>query len=337
VRNEDYWRGDGPNAVTGEGLPYRDRVEVRFVPDSAARTQALLAEDIDLVQTANGVEIHDLRDNDRVRLTELTTPYETETGYMLINNQAEVGGAPNPFADLRVRQALAYATNNEVLAEARTSNEYPVANGPFPPGRQGYLEDSGQLPYDPDAARALVDEVTGGSGSLAITLKTTTDPFNLTTAELLKEMWEDVGFAVNLDQIPQGEFIGQALGGNFQVFTWRNHNGTDPDGQWVWWSSQTTTGLALNFGRIIDPEVDRLLDVIRTSTDEDVRTTAAEDLNRYMNEQVFNVWNTWVHWAMATDTDVHNAGTLHIPGAPEGVTALIGGVVTPIEIFVSDA
>ena len=135
-----------------------------------------------------------------VSLTELTTPYETDTGYLLINNMAEVGGAPNPFADLRVRQALAYATNNEVLSEARTAGEFPVANGPFPPGRQGYVEDSGQLPYDPEAARALVEEVTGGSGSLAISLKTTTDPFNLTTAEVLKEMCEEVGFSVNLDQ-----------------------------------------------------------------------------------------------------------------------------------------
>jgi len=337
TRFEDYWRGDGPSSLTNEGLPYLDRVEIRFMPDSSARTQALLSGDINLVQTANGVEIHDLSGNDSVRLTELTTPYETETGYILINNQAEVGGAPNPFADLRVRQALAYATNNEVISEARTAGEYPVANGPFPPGRDGYLEDSGQLQYDPDAARALVEEVTGGSGPLQITLKTTTDPFNLTTAELLKEMWEEVGFQVNLDQIPQGEFIGQALAGNFQAFTWRNHSGTDPDGQWVWWSSETTTGLALNFGRIIDPEVDRLLDEIRTETDEAARVTAAEDLNRYMNEQVFNVWNTWVHWAMATGTDVYNAGTLHIPDAPDGVTALIGGVVTPIEIFVSDA
>jgi peptide/nickel transport system substrate-binding protein len=336
TRFEDYWRGDGPNSVTGEGLPYLDRVEVRFMPDSSARSQALLSGDVDLVQTANGVEIHDLRENPDVRLTELTTPWETETGYLLINNAAEVGGAPNPFADLRVRQALAHATNNEVLSEVRAAGEYPVANGPFPPGRQGYLEDSGQLPYDPDAARALVEEITGGSGPLAVTLKTTTDPFNLTTAELLKEMWEEVGFSVTLDQIPQGEFIGQALAGNFQVFTWRNHPGADPDAQWVWWNSQTTTGLALNFGRIVDTEVDRLLEEIRTETDEELRTAAAEELNRYMNEQVFNVWSTWVHWAMATATDVYNAGTLHIPDETGDVTATIGGVVTPIEMFIAD-
>ena len=50
-------------------------------------------------------------------------------------------------------------------------------------------------------------------------------------------MWEEVGFEVTIDQIPQGEFIGQALAGNFQVFTWRNHPGVDPDSQFVWWNS----------------------------------------------------------------------------------------------------
>jgi peptide/nickel transport system substrate-binding protein len=138
---------------------------------------------------------------------------------------------------------------------------------------------------------------------------------------------------VVIDQIPQGEFINQALAGSFQVFTWRNHNGVSPDSQFVWWSSTTTSGIALNFGRIDDPEVDRLLDVIRTNTDEDARTAAAEDLNRYFAEQVFNVWNNWQFWAHVHQDDVHNVDTMHIPGAPEGVTSLIGGTINPIEIF----
>ena len=36
------------------------------MPDSQARTQALQAGDIDLIQTANGVEIDDLRDDDGI-------------------------------------------------------------------------------------------------------------------------------------------------------------------------------------------------------------------------------------------------------------------------------
>ena len=146
---------------------------------------------------------------------------------------------------------------------------------------------------------------------MAIAYKTTNDPFNLTTAELLQKMWEEVGFQVSIDQIPQGEFISQALAGNFQVFGWRNHSGVDPDQQFVWWSSTTTTGLALNFGRIIDDEVDRLLDAILHRR-RGRRAGRAEDLNRYFAENVFNVWNNWVYWGLAHDESVFNVAGMSI-------------------------
>jgi peptide/nickel transport system substrate-binding protein len=341
TRFEDYWRGDGPNSLTGEGLPYLDGIEVRFTPDSSARSQALLAGDIDMLQSANGSEIEDLEGQDGISVTLLDTPFEIETSYLLINNMPEVAGAPNPMADIRVRRALALATDNQVLNDARWAGRYPPANGPFPPGVIGNLDDTGFPTYDPDAARAIVDEVAAEQGSpVAIAYKTTNDPFNLTTAELLQQMWQDVGFQVTIDQIPQGEFINQALAGNFQVFGWRNHSGVDPDQQFVWWSSTTTQGIALNFGRIISDDVDSLLNTIRTNTDEAARQTAAEDLNRLFAEQVFNVWNNWIYWGLAHADNVYNVAGESIPDAPEGVRAInmganLSGVIMPAEIFES--
>jgi peptide/nickel transport system substrate-binding protein len=343
TRFEDYWRGDGPNSVTGEGLPYLDGIEVRFMPDGAARSQALLAGDIDMIQTANGVEIDDLEGEDGIGVTLLQNPFEIETGYVLLNHMPEVGGAPNPISDVRVRQALAYATNNEVLSEARTASRFPVANGPFPPGVIGHLDDTGYPTYDPDAARALLAEVEAETGGpVSIAYKTTTDPFNLTSAELLQQMWQDVGFQVSIDQIPQGEFINEALAGNFQAFGWRNHSGVDPDQQFVWWSSTTTQGIALNFGRIISDDVDSLLATIRSSTDEAERQAAAEDLNRFFAENVDNLWNYWVFWGLAHDDSVFNVAGETIPDAPDGVRAInmganLSGVIMPAEIFESPA
>ena len=204
-----------------------------------------------------------------------------------------------------------------MLSEARAAGRVPGRQRAVP-ARAGRATSrtAASSPYDPEAARALSRRSTGGSGPLAITLKTTTDPFNLTTAELLKEMWEEVGFEVTLDQIPQGEFIGQALAGNFQVFTLAQPPRRRPrPAVGVVELADDRPGLALNFGRIIDPEVDRLLDEIRTATDEAAREAAAEDLNRYIDEQVFNVWNYWVHWAMAHRRPTSTTpGTLHIPG-----------------------
>lgn len=338
TRFEDYWRGDGPNSVTGEGLPYLDRVVVRFMPDGQARAQALESGDIDLIQTSNGVEIQELAEASGVVVDTLENPYEIETTYMLINNSPEVNGQPNPFADIRVRRALAMATDNEALSAARTGGLFEPANGPFPPGVRGHLEDTGFPEYDPAGAEALLDEVEAETGQpVTIAYKTTNDPFNLTTAEFLQDMWEGVGFRVTIDQIAQGEFIGQAIAGNFQVFGWRNHAGVDPDQQFVWWSSTTASGLALNFGRIVDDEVDRLLDVIRTSTDEDERTAATEDLNRRFADQVFNVWTNWVFWGLAHRDNVYGVVGMSIPGV-DGVRAInmgsnLPGAIMPVEIF----
>jgi peptide/nickel transport system substrate-binding protein len=334
TRFDDYWRGDGPNSLTGEGLPYLDAVEIDFVPDSQARSQALESGDLDLIQTNNGVEINDLQSKDGVEVTVLDTPFETETSYLLINNSAQVNGEDNPFADIRVRRALAMATDNQTLTDARTGGLFPPANGPFPPGVIGHLDDTGFPAYDPDGARELLQQVQDETGSpVTIHYKTTTDPFNLDTAELFQSMWEEVGFRVTIDQVPQGDFINQALGGNFEVFQWRNHSGNDPDNQFVWWSSTTTQGIALNFGRIIDDQVDSLLDDIRTKTDPADRRQAAEDLNRRFGDQVFNVWNTWVFWGFAYQDDVHQASLLTIPDAPDGVTALPGSTVSPIMMY----
>ena len=343
TRFEDYWRGDGPNSLTNEGLPYLDGIEVRFIPDGSARSAALEAGDIDLLQTSNGTEINDLENADGVDVTVLDNPFETETAYLLINNMAQVNGADNPMADIRVRRALAMATSNEVLNEARAAGRWEIANGPFPPGTIGHLDDTGYPAFDVEGAQELLAEVEAETGSpVQIADKTTNDPFNLTTAELLKETWEEAGFQVTIDQIPQGEFINEALAGNFQVFGWRNHSGIDPDQQFVWWSSTTSTGIALNFGRIVDPEVDRLLTEIRTSTDEAARTAAAEDLNRFFAENVNNIWNNWVFWALAHDDNVFNVRGTSIPDAPEGVRGInmganLAGAVFPGEIFENPA
>ena len=145
-------------------------------------------------------------------------------------------------------------------------------------------------------------------------------------------MWAEVGIDVTIDQIAQGEFIGQALAGNFQVFGWRNHGGADPDQQYIWWTSENTAPpLALNFGRIQDPEMDALMTTIRTSTDEDERQEAAEDVNRLFAENVYNIWTTWVQWGFAHGEDVHDAVGMKLPdgGSALNMGSNLPGVIMP--------
>src|SRR5690606_33538039 len=111
------------------------------------------------------VEITDLQGEGGIVVSHLTSPFETETGYLLINNSPTLNdGSPNPFSDVRIRRALAMATDNQVLSESRAGGVHPVANGPFPPGAIGHLEDTGYPEYDPDAARELLEEAAADWG-----------------------------------------------------------------------------------------------------------------------------------------------------------------------------
>jgi ABC-type transport system substrate-binding protein len=338
TRFEGYWRGDGPDSVTHEGLPYLDAIEVRFIPSSQARNDALERGDIDLLQTSSGLEIDDLKKKSNIVIDQMTSPFLTETVYFLVNQMPEVNGSPNPMSDIRVRKALAMATDQERLNQVRGGNSYfPIANGPFPEGTEGYVADTGFPKYDLQGAKDLVAAWEKDNGPLKIAYKTTTDPANLDTAEFLQQMWAEAGIEISIDQIPQGEFINQALAGNFEVFLWRNHSGADPDQQYVWWTTENTKPpVALNFGRIESPELDALMLKIRTSTNEAERKQAAQDVNKLFSENVWNVWLTWVQWVFAHNPKVHNVIGEDLPpgqGKALNLGANLAGVVMPATMF----
>lgn len=326
TKNTSYWRA-------AEGLPYLDRVELRVFVDVQSRVNALLDGTIDMAHLANGEFIADLRDEDSIVLEETDT--FGETNYLLINNREA------PLDDVRVRRALALATDNNSLSEDRSAGVSPPANGPFSPTQAGYLEDTGYPEFNLEEAIALVEDYEEETGEpLEITFNTTNDPYNRETNELIAANWQAAGIDVTINTVEQGQFILDALTGNFQVFGWRNHGGVNPDGQRVWWHSETgvlseTSPLALNFGGISDPDIDEQLDVIRGTTDPDERQAAAEEINRIFAEQVYNIWNTWTVWGLPHKPTVHGIQDFTFPdGSPTIPGAGIAGTHQMVQMWV---
>ncbi len=313
VRNPDYWR---------EGLPYLDAVEFRVLRGIGDRSQALLDGEANIIHTANGDEIAKFRG--RLGSFNMVESAEFgETTYVLIN----LANPLSPVSDIRIRRAMALALDYELIKTARNGDLFEVPNGPFPPGAVGYLEDSGFPTYDPDAARALVEEWEAENGPAQITFTTTSDEFNLISAELYAQYWEAVGIDVQLVTIDQSEYIGLALAGAFETYFWRLHSGFDPDEQHVWWHSRNAREIGtvgLNFSRITDPVIDEALDTIRTTADEEVRREAAERINRRFAEQVYNIWLGWAVWGIISAPEVQDVITNFT--LPDGDLVLPTGV-----------
>ena len=319
TKNEDYWL----EAPDGEPYPYLDEIEFLVQEEDATRSRALQSGEVDITHTDRGPDIEDLRQAADAGTLEV---YEMDTRqgvtYALINVAAD-----SPLQDVEVRRAFAMAVDQEFRNDSRSAGVFDIANGPFSPGTMGYLEDTGYPAYDPEGAAAIVEEYEAANGPIEFSYRTTADPDNALTVELISQNLADVGIDVTIDQTEQGEFIQQAVLGNFEVFTWRGGGAIDPETERVWWHSEDADPIgeiALNFGRFQDDVIDENLQVLRESQDEAERTTAAENINRRFGEQVYNVWADWIFWIMAYQNDVHGVQTPLV--LPDGSPGLVQGV-----------
>jgi peptide/nickel transport system substrate-binding protein len=229
-----------------------------------------------------------------------------------------------PFDDILARRAVQYARNTEEINQIRNRGIPQLATGPFGPGTMGYLKDAGVPKPNLKKARKLVAEYEAKHGSPPhYTYTSVATPDNVAVAELVKEQAAKVGIEVTIRTVDQATLINEALAGNFQGMGFRNHPGGDPDTQGVWWKS----GSALNFGRINDPEIDRLLDAGRVETDPEQRVQIYEDLNRRFADQAWNLWSWYTVWGLAAKNDVKGILGPPLPDGQGKPLPLFGGVV----------
>jgi ABC-type transport system substrate-binding protein len=71
VRNDDYWRGDGPNG-TGEGMPYLDAIEIVVSVDIDGRSNAVRSGEFHIMHTSNTDEIARFMETTRSKRTSVT-------------------------------------------------------------------------------------------------------------------------------------------------------------------------------------------------------------------------------------------------------------------------
>ena len=309
-KNPDYWRTD----QQGNQLPYLDEIRFRPIPDSDARRLALRSGDLHVNSDNTANEYPNFRDSDDFGVVAEDGKLR-ETVYILANNERP------PFDDIRARQAVAMCTDLDVYIDLRTDNVVPAANGPFSPGTPGYLEDTGYPAFDPDAGRALWDELED-PGTIA--LSTTNVPFNRISTELLAQMWGECGIDVEINQVDQSQLISNAIAGNFQLMLWRQHTGQHVEGERVWWHSDNSVGLAVNFGRIRNDTMDSLMDEARLTDDPDELREIAENINRQFGEQVHNIWLNWTIWQMIHANSVKNAAYLTFPDGSQALPLFAG-------------
>ena len=148
-RNENYrW---GPRTADNRGPAHLDEISFVFLSDDDQRSAALETGDVDAVFYLPPADAARLRDDDRYVVQ--TWPIRGIPVCLMMNT------ARAPTNDLRVRQALNFAIDQDALADAVFRGEFARAYGPVSQFTLGYSPSVEQsYPYDADAARRLLDE-----------------------------------------------------------------------------------------------------------------------------------------------------------------------------------
>jgi peptide/nickel transport system substrate-binding protein len=192
VKNEDHnWWGEGA---------YLDRIEyLDFGTDQASIVAAVDSDEVDMVYESIG-EFIPIMDDIGWSKSEAVT---ANTVVIRANQAAEVDGV-KPYADARVRRALAMAIDNKVLLELGFAGNGRVAeNHHVSPIHPEYAELPAPV-FDPAAAKALMEEA--GLGDFEHELISIDDTWRKDTTDAAAAMLRDAGISVKRTILPGSTF-----------------------------------------------------------------------------------------------------------------------------------
>ncbi len=322
-KNPTYWRS---------GEPYLNRLEYHTITDPTSREASLRAGTIDIMHTSDPLNIKNFRGSSAFAAIDDSKNNlgEPDMDFIMLNT------AVAPMDDLRVRQALAYATDKATINRVINYNIVESSNGPFTSGSK-YSGDTGYPQYDVNKAKQLISAYQASKGPVSFELGTTNTARNLQTIQLIQTMWAQAGIKTTLKQVEQVQFITNALLGKYQAYTWRQFASPDPDANYVWWSIPTAGpvgGFALNFARNKDPQIQTALESGRTKSDPATREAAYKAIAQRFGADCPYLWTNRTLWGVEAAPKVQNFNGLSLPDGGQALT-MTGGVFQTSQTWLS--
>lgn len=201
------------------GRPIWDRLEFRIVPNDTARTAALLAGDLDLIENVQPRDAVTLAQRPGIAVHVGTPSRVMFLGVNLggINAEAlrSAGASVEPLANPLVRRAMSLAINREGMIRSLLAGYSQPASQVATPGMTGYLDDIAPDPFDPDQARRLMAEA-GYPDGFATSLMCTNDRYvaDAETCQALSQMLARIGIRASVDAVPGSVYFGRVRAGS---------------------------------------------------------------------------------------------------------------------------
>lgn len=265
--NPSYW--GGPPGVSG--------VTFRFISEPSTALSALQAGEIDWTDSVPPQRVTQLRNDESLEMA--VTP-SNDYWYLALNEARE------PWNDVRVRQAIAYAIDRDAIVQATSYGTAAKNQLAIPEGNPWFT------PYDRyssggvDKARELLQEAGAAPSNLDM-LVTTEYPETVTAAQIIADNLASLGITVNIRTVDFATWLDEQNSGNFDMLMMGWLGNIDPDD--FHYAQHHTDGTS-NAQKFSNPEVDRLLDAGRVDTDEASRKTVYAEAATLIADEVSYIY-----------------------------------------------
>ncbi|MEJ1159014.1 ABC transporter substrate-binding protein [Prosthecomicrobium sp. N25] len=280
----DYWNA---------GAYAFQRVTFLPIPDTTVRLANLRAGDLDILERLAPSDVKSVKADGK-----LTFAPVSGLGYqgITLNVANSPRGQNGPLKDKRVRQALQYAIERDVINDVVGEGIFPPAQQPFPEASPFRSPAFPPTKRDPAKALALLKEA-GLKPPVKLELMFGNTTTTQQIAELIQAMAPEAGFEISLRPTEFAASQKEAQVGNFDanLIGWSGR--VDPDGnihQFV-----TCKG-GLNDPKYCNEEVDRLLNEARTTTDLAKRKGLYEAAQKILQDELPIIYVYYQPWPFVT-------------------------------------
>ncbi len=305
-RNPSYW-DEASSPV------YIDQFIYRIQAEAPATIQALKAAEADLASIPFA-DAKPLREsNPELQISDYDT--FASTHYQLNQDPAK----STLFTDPRVRQALLYALDRDLIAEivyqgfaVRADGTQPVLSAAHIPDRISTI-----YTYDPDTARALLDEAgwvdADGDGIVELEgtplsfemLYSDGTPENAQLIPYLQQAWKEIGVDLVPAAVPSSALWEAGDSGDFEALVsgWGWY--IDPDQSWFF-GTEAAPPAGYNYARYSNPAFDAITPVANAELDREKRIDLIVEQTNLVNDDAAAGFLVFRKSILGAGARVHN-------------------------------
>ncbi|WP_166269566.1 ABC transporter substrate-binding protein [Marinobacter caseinilyticus] len=303
-RFADYWDTASPGNV--------GKISLTPIKENNTRVSALLSGGVDFIAPVPPTDLERIKNNPE---TSLVTMSGTRIILFHMNQKRF-----EPFQDVRVRQAVAYAINQEGIAAKIMKGFATPAAQLSPAGYQGH-NDSLATRFDVAKAQALMKEA-GYEDGFTITMMAPNNRYvnDDKIAQAVAAMLARINIKVDLKTLPKAqywpEFDDRAA--DMMMIGW--HADTEDSANFYEFltmcpNSETGTG-QYNAGNYCNPETDAMVDQANVETDLDKRAALLQDVEKRLYDDAAFVPLHWQDLAWASKGSVKIEPILNVMNFP---------------------